>query len=80
MVEGGAWEKGCQVCESLLRNSVCGHRVCVCVCVCVSGGSLEVKCEESGFSLHPGLEALATHIWRLFCVNIIPQWCHLGGH
>ena len=43
--------------------------------MCVAEGSLEVKCEKSGFSLLSALEALATHIWQLFCINIIPQWC-----
>lgn len=32
-------------------------------------GSFEVEWEESGFLLLPALEALATHIWQLFCIN-----------
>ena len=39
-------------------------------------GSLEVKYEESGFSLLPALEALAPHI----CGNTISQWCCLSRH
>lgn len=46
----------------------------------VAGGSLEVKCEESGLSLLPALEALAPHIWQLLWRNTISQWSHLGRH
>lgn len=44
------------------------------------GGSLEVKCEESEFSFRLALEALATHIWQLFCIHVIPQRYPLGRH
>lgn len=39
-----------------------------------------MKCEESGFSPRPASEALATHIWQLFCINTVPQWYHSGRH
>lgn len=61
-VEGG------QLWERLQRKRVDGDG---------DGGSLEVKCEESEFSLL-ALEALATHIWQVFCIHTIPPEVSLG--
>ena len=49
------------------------------MCVCGWGNS-EVKCGESGFSPLPVLEALAPHIWQLFCRSTLSWWCHLSRH
>lgn len=62
--EGQLWER-------LQRNRVDEDR---------DGDSLEVKCEESEFSFLLTLEALATHIWQLFCIHTISQRYPLGRH